>query len=134
MPIAGKDGTLSVGANAMAYIDTWNLTINIGSEEVSGIGSDWKEFLPTVRDWSGSGSGSFDPSDPAQKAMMDMVGAGGSMGSVAIELALDAVTSFAGDCNVTSIALGGTHAGKVTFSFNFQGTGELTPTLPVAGV
>jgi len=129
--LAGKDGSISVGAAAVGYIDNWNLTINSGTQEANQLGQDWKEFLATVKDWSGSMSGSLDTSDIQQKAMITSM-TSGDVADVALELAVDTTNKFSGNALLTSIQIGVEFAGKVSFSANFQGTGALAEALPVA--
>ena len=114
---------------AVGYIDNWSLTINAGTAETSQLGEDFKEFVGTVKDWSGSMSGSLDPADAQQKSMLTAMGSAGTTTAVAVELSANATTTFAGDA-LTSIQIGAAHGDKITFSANFQGTGALTVTVP----
>ena len=128
--IAGKDGSIKVGAAAVGYIDNWSLTINAGTAETSQLGEDFKEFVGTVKDWSGSMSGSLDPADAQQKSMLTAMGSTGTTTAVSVSLAAGSGTTFAGDALLTSIQIGAAHGDKITFSANFQGTGALTVTVP----
>jgi len=123
--LAGKDGSITIGS-AVGYIDNWTLNINGGVEECSQIGQDWKEFLGTVSDWSGSASGSFDPSDAGQKAIINGLG---TNASASLTLTLTTGKTIIGDVIITNVSLGASHSGKVTFSCQFQGSDEPTPTL-----
>lgn len=122
--IAGKDGKIEYGSNAMGYIDNWSLSIDQGAEEASGIGKDWKDYIATAKGFSGSASGSLDLNDTAQKAVFTELKSGAGTPAT-ITLAVTTSNEFSGDCILTNVALGASHGGKVTFSFNFQGTGEL---------
>lgn len=123
--MAGKDGTISVGGTAVGYIDTWNLTINRGTAETSAIGKDYKEFIGTVKDFSGSASGTFDYSDTQQKAMFDTVKTGGSGAAVTMTLVTNSALTLSLSVIITSVAIGASHGDKITVSFNFQGTGDI---------
>lgn len=127
--MAGKDGSFSVGASAVGYIDNWSLTINQGTSEASELGTAAKEFVATSTDWSGNASGSLDPSDAQQKAAITAI-SGGTGAPLAIEFGVSTTVKFAGNAILTSVQIGAAHGDKVTFSMNFQGTGALTPTLP----
>lgn len=123
-PIAGKDGQFTLGSNAMAYIDNYNLTLNSGTAETNSLGKNYKEFIPTVKDWSGSASGTLDKTDPAQDAALTMMAGSGAVTVQSAEFALGSAT-LEGSVILTSISIGAAHGDKVTFSVNFQGTGVL---------
>ena len=128
--MAGKDGSFKFGETAVAYSDNWSLNINSGTAEANQLGSDWKEFIGTVKDWSGSASGSLDVTDTAQKAILTQM-TSGTVAATSATFACSATVSFAGNCLLTGITLGAEFAGKISFSANIQGTGVLSPTLPV---
>ncbi len=128
--IAGKDGKFEFGAAAVAYLDNWDLTINSGTAEGGGLGQDWTEHVGTVKDFSGSASGSLDKSDPGQLAMITQMTSGDAVPTEAT-FTVSTDMSFTGQVLLTSVQIGAERTGKVSFSCNFQGTGELTPTLPV---
>ena len=122
--IAGKDGSVKIGTTAVGYLDNFTLTINGGTAECSALGSANKAFIPTQVDWSGSASGSLDPSDAEQEALLTQFSGATDLDVVALELS--AGKKFSGNALVTSISIGNAVGDKVTFSFNFQGTGALT--------
>lgn len=124
--MAGKDGVISIGSAAIGYIDTWNLTLNRGTAEVSSIGRDYKEFIGTVKDFSGSASGSFDYGDTQQKSLVDSLLTGGSAAAVTMTLVANSALTFSVSVILTSVALGAAHGDKITVSFNFQGTGDIS--------
>ncbi len=124
--IAGKDGKFTFDASVMAYIDTFNLNINGGTAETNSLGKSYKEFIPTVTDWSGSASGSLDLSDPSQKGAVKMLTAGGNVAIKTAEFAVGEVGTFSGSVIASSVAIGAAHGDKMTFSLNFQGTGPLS--------
>lgn len=128
--LAGKDGKFTFGAEAVAYLDNWNLTINAGTAEGGSLGSDWKEFIGTVKDYSGSVSGSLDKSDPGQVAMLTQMTSGDNVETEA-EFSVATDMSFTGQVLLTSVQIGVERTGKVSFSANVQGTGELVPVFPV---
>ena len=124
-PMAGKDGIVKVGTTAVGYIDTWSLTLNRGTAEVSQIGRDYKDFIGTVKDFSGSMSGTMAYGDTEQKAMVDQFLTGGSPSELTAAFKCNDNLTINGNIIVTSVAIGASHGDKVTFSCNFQGTGDL---------
>lgn len=120
----GCDGKLTVGSNDVTYIDSFSLNMNIGNAETSQMGSEWKEFIATTKDWSGSASGTLDYADAAQKKFLDDFLANGSAAAVGkFKVASD--LTLQGNVNLTNIGINATHGDKVSISFNFQGTGAL---------
>lgn len=122
--VSGKDGSVKVGAVAVGYLDNFTLNINGGTAECSALGAANKAFIPTQVDWSGSASGAFDPEDVQQGSLLTMFSGATALESVALELV--GGKKFSGNALITSIAIGNAVGDKVTFSFNFQGTGPLT--------
>lgn len=122
--LRGLDGAIKVKDTIVGYIDTWNISINHGSAEVSALGDYWKEYIDTDADWSGSMSGSFDPEDKIQKDFVNTV-LGASRGSFECIFMLSPTKAFKGNIYVTSISSTVARADKITVSFNFQGSGSL---------
>lgn len=123
--MAGKNGTFSWGENQVGYIDNFSLTINQGTAETSQLGDDYRMYIPTVCDWSGSVSGTLDYADSAQKAILDDL-ADPAGTSVTLELKVGPTLTYTGSAFITSISITGSHGDKVAVSFNFQGSGSLT--------
>lgn len=123
--MAGKSGYLMVGENKVGYIDNFSVNVNLGSAEVSQIGKQWREYIPTCSDWSGSISGTLDYADAAQKAVVDELLTPTDQ-LFSVELKLGPALTVTGDIIVTSASITGSFADKVAVSFNFQGSGELT--------
>ena len=123
--MAGKSGLLMVGENKVGYIDNFSVNVNLGSAEVSQIGKQWREYIPTCSDWSGSISGTLDYADAAQKAVVDELLTPTDQ-LFSVELKLGPALTVTGDIIVTSASITGSFADKVAVSFNFQGSGELT--------
>ena len=84
-----------------------------------------QEYIPTNRNWSGSFSGSFDYADAAQKSIVSQLIGSGTGAKLSCVFVTNSALSLKGDIIVTSVALGASHADKVTLSVNFQGTGAL---------
>lgn len=122
--MAGKSGLLMVGENKVGYIDNFSVNVNLGSAEVSQIGKQWREYIPTCSDWSGSISGTLDYADAAQKAVVDELLTPTDQ-LFSVELKLGPALTVTGDIIVTSASITGSFADKVAVSFNFQGSGEL---------
>ena len=129
-PMAGKDGIIKFTQQAAGYIDSWSLSVNRGTAEVSQLGNGWKDYIGTVNDWSGSASGTLDYGDKAQKALVDAF-ISGNAEAVELSLHCGEGIDLGGSVIVTSVSVNAEHGGKVSVSFNFQGTGALKNTAVV---
>lgn len=121
---AGVDGSIKIGANVVGYIDNFSLAINQGVADISSLGKMWKESLETVKDWSGSLSGSLDYEDAAQKAIVDKF-LGSDRTSVTLTFVISSDLTLEGTASLSSISIGANVSDKVTISCNFTGNGAL---------
>ena len=123
--LAGKDGYIHRGSNRIGYIDNFSLSIEQGTSETSEFEDQWREFIGTGKGWSGSFSGTFDYGDTnGQKAIVDdLIGNGGE---VSLEFKTSMGLVLVGTAEISNATIGGSHADKITVSFNFQGTAGFT--------
>ena len=125
MVMAGKDGEVKVGSSKVGYIDNFSVNIDMGTEEISALGEDWKSYLATAKGWSGSFSGTFDYGDTnGQKALVDNL-VSGTGASVTLNLKVSEALTLTGTAFLTGIGVSGSHGGKIAGSFNFQGSGAI---------
>ena len=124
MAIAGKGGSVHIGANKVAEIANFSLDLGADDIDITSFDSEgWKEFLAGLKEWSGSFEGNFVPGDTnGQKAILNAW-----LNGTALELDFkvsDTVT-FSGSAYVKpSIEV--PHDDKASFSCDIQGTGALT--------
>lgn len=130
----GKDGYVNIGEDKVGYIDSWSLSLGVDTAEVSELGQRAKQFEATTINASGSASGTLDTQDPAQQSLLNMFTDGGTISNVDLHLVLQPGDTtdeeFTGSAVITGIEIGASHADKVTFSFNYQISGELTYNAP----
>ena len=120
--LAGKDGSVLLGSKKIGYIDTYSLNIEQGTSETSQFEDQWKLYIGTGKGWNGSFSGTFDYGDTdGQKSMIDdLIGNGGE---VVLQFKTSMGLVLVGTAELSEASVGGSHADKITVSFNFQGTG-----------
>ena len=123
--IMGKDGYFKIGENSIGYCDNYSVSTSVGSTEVNELGKDFKNREYTIRDWTGSFSGSLDLADAGQTAIYTMLLKGGTLAKADLHLGLSATKELNGNAVLTSFDLSVPHGDKVTFSCNFEGDGEL---------
>ena len=122
--MAGKNGEIKIGENKVGYIDNFSINVNLGSAETSQIGKQWRDYIATCSDWSGSLSGTLDYADTAQKEVVDEL-LTPSDTALTGEFKVGPALTLTGNFFITSISITGSFADKVAVSINFQGTGTL---------
>lgn len=130
--LAGKDGTFKIGENAVGYVDDWSVDFTLGNEETNSLGESWKKHISTVKEFSLKFSGSLDPSDPAQRAMITAITGGDTEGlAVAFEFAHGASGAnfkLSGAGVIDSCGITASWSGKVAYSIGMKGNGAPTYT------
>lgn len=124
MAIAGKGGSVHVGANRIAEISNWSL--DLGGDDIDTTNFDsngWKAFLAGLKEWSGSIEGNFKPDDTnGQKAILNAWVSGTP---VEFEFHVTDTIKFTGSALVKpSIEV--PVDDKASFSCDLQGTAVLT--------
>ncbi len=133
-PIHGKVCEVTVDAataNQVGELSEWTIDVELETDEDTEFQDDWKTHLVGLASWSGSMSGSFDPSDTYQKEIHDLIVASTPTGSVAdarFQLE-DSGDYYSGTIIINSASIGAGIAGKVTAEYGFIGTGALTCTI-----
>lgn len=133
---AGKDGYFKMKkasqtggtADKVAYIDNYSLSINASVAEVSQLGDEWKKTVATLKDWSGTASGTLDLADEEQAMILGMFTESAKVEAVEITFGLGGTSEYGGKATISGITIGASVNDKVTFSFNFSGDGPLTLT------
>lgn len=135
-PYAGKDGQVSIGAAVVAFMDTWSLTAGIGTAEVTAFGDNSKAFGQTIREWSGNFAGTMDRTDTDQADLMDQY-EDGTLASVSLRMYVNTATTetlyWLGSAKMSGMTVNSAIADKVSVSFEYQGSGDLSWTCSTAG-
>lgn len=127
MALAGKGGSVYIGANKVAEISSWSIDAKADNIETTNFDSNgWKEYIAGLKEWSGKFEGNFNPSDTnGQKALITAWQNGNT---VSLKLNIDATKNLSGNAYINfSIEMPVDDKGK--FSCDFTGTGALTITL-----
>lgn len=124
MAIAGKGGSVNIGADKVAELANWSLDLGADDIDITSFDSDsWKEYLAGLKEWSGSFEGNFAPDDTnGQKAILQAW-----LDGTALEFTFKVsdTVSFAGSAFVKP-SIETPVDDKASFSCDFQGTGPLT--------
>ncbi len=127
MAIEGYGGGVYIDdTTKVAEIANWSLDMSADDIDVTSFDSEgWRERIQGIKEWSGSFEGNFDPTDSAGQAALINAWLNGQ--PVTLELQVNSSVKFSGDAFVTP-SIETPVDDKVSFSCDFQGTGELTPT------
>lgn len=121
----GNAAAFKIGTNTVAEMDAWTIDAQTGMEKTHAFGDTWEENTSTIKSWTGSGSGRFDPSDTnGQAAIITALLAGTT---VAGRWYYDSDSYFSGSAFVQG-SISASENGMVTVSYNLTGTGALSHT------
>ena len=120
----GSEGTVHVGANAIAEIRSWTIEENGDVLEDTTMGDSARTFLASLTNWSASVDVYWDETDTNGQGALT-VGA-----SVTLNLYPEGNTTgdtyYTGTALVTSISRTASFDGMVEASLGLQGTGAVT--------
>ena len=123
---AGKEGHVAIGANQIAEIRSWSLSIEGKTVDSTSIDNtdNWESHQHTTKAWSGKVDCFWDESDTNGQVAIDVGD------SVTLNLYPEGDDTgdnfYTGTATVTSIDVNSSHDGMVEASFSFQGNGTLT--------
>jgi hypothetical protein len=120
----GKDGSVKVGSNTVAEIQSWTLRVRNNPADDTAMGDSWETHLAGIGSWDGSVRCSWDETDTnGQEAMLQ--GA-----SITLNLYPEGADSgdkyYTGTATITEIGIDTNRSNIVTREFNFRGNGALT--------
>ena len=128
MALAGKGGSVYIGANKVAEISQWSCDLKADNIETTNFDSNgWKTYIQGLKEWSGSLEGNFVPTDTnGQQAIINAF-AGGT--SVSLELRIDTTKKITGTALIEGISIEVPVDDKQSLKCDFSGTGQPTLTL-----
>ena len=121
--IHGKGGQVKSGANKVASIDTWSLSVDAEMADISEYGDDDRAFLPGLRNATGSISGSYHSTDVYQNAITNQFSSTGTISALTLHLMTSTSTGFTGSAYLTNLSINSDISDKVGFSANVQFSG-----------
>ena len=120
----GSEGTVKVGANAIAEIRSYSLEESADTLETTSMGDSARTFLPSLSTFSGSVDVYWDETDTTGQGALT-IGAEVTL-NVYPEGDTSGDTYYTGSAIVTGITRSGSFDGMVEASISVQGTGALT--------
>ena len=127
-----KNGKVTLGADEVLEMASWNLTVNDEIVEANVFGNDWKRVAGVVTmSWTASIEGWYDPTDTEQLSLQSEVLSGGLITNLRLyEDATnywtpDTGTDAAAGCYVTTYTLTVDRSGVNSISLTVEGTGPV---------
>ena len=121
---AGSEGTVKVGANAIAEIRSYTVTETADTIEDTSMGDSSRTYLPSLKTFSGSIECFWDETDTNGQVALAV----GS--SVTLNFYPEGSSTgdkyYSGAAIVTGLTVTASFDGMVEASFTFQGTGALS--------
>jgi len=119
----GSEGTVKVGANAVAEIRSYSIEETGDTIETTSMGDAARTYTSSLTSWSGSVDVFWDETDTTGQGAL----------SVGTEIVLNVYpegdasgdTYYSGSAIVTGVSISGSFDGLVEASISFQGTGVL---------
>lgn len=132
--LMGKDGLIKIGAATIGNMDTWTLNPSVGTAEITAYGNTDRQYAYTIKDWAGTAGGTLDMADAQQLSMADQFDSAHTLASLALRFytSTGVTTYWSGNAYLSDFSVRSQVADKVSVSFSFVGTGNLSYT--TAGV
>jgi hypothetical protein len=132
--LMGKDGSMKIGAATVGVIDSWTLNPQTNTAEVTAYGDKDRQYVYTIKQWSGTASGTLDLADAQQLTLADQFDSVHTLAVAALRFytTTGVTTYWSGNAYMQGLTVNSAVADKVSVSFNFTGDGNLSYT--TAGV
>lgn len=124
--IAMKVGTGT--AEDIAHMANWSVEMSKELLDVISFGQDYKEKVPSIKDWNASFDGTADfASTSGQKTLVDAFEDGSALTG---SFYLDETTFLEGTCYIESLSISNAADGKADISISVAGSGAVSLTIP----
>lgn len=123
--LAGRAGSVKIGANTVLEIGEWSLNIDIDLPEHTDFGDVWKEHLVGLRGATGSFNGRLDPADTTGHVALITEALSGTSG-VTLNLYINATNYFSMTALLSQMSPKASVGGVVENSYNFTATGAVS--------
>lgn len=127
-PYSGLTARIKIDGSPVAYLNNLELSLEKDIAEVLQFGAQYKEKLPTIKNWTASNDGTV--AFAAGESQHKLFQAFESGELVTITIQLDQDVYFEGDALVSSLSISGAPDDALTISVEFEGSGGITFELP----
>lgn len=121
--MAGTDGKVMQGANEILNMTAWTIDLKGDSVDTSAFGgSGWGSFTGTIKTWSATCSGNYDPADTNGQVALN----NGLASAFTMKFYTDDTHYWTGSATLVGIALKSSATGVITTEYSFNGAGSCT--------
>lgn len=121
--MSGTDGKIMQGANTIANMTSWEVSLKAASVDVSAFGgSGWGANLGTIKSWSGKCSGNYDPADTNGQVALNA----GLGDTFALKFYTDDTHYWGGNGVLSDLSLKSSASGVITADYSFEGAGAVS--------
>lgn len=127
-PFSGLTARILVNNNVIGYLDSVELNLEKDVAEVLQFGAQYREKLPTIKNWTASTDGTC--AFAAGESQHKLYQAYESGEYITLQVRLAEGVYFEGSALVSSLSISGSPDDKMSLSAEFEGSGGITFTLP----
>lgn len=127
-PYSGLTALIKINGVRVAYLNNLELNLEKDIAEVLQFGAQYKEKLPTIKNWTASNEGTV--AFAAGESQHKLYQAFESGELVTLTVQLDQGVYFEGNALVSSLSISGAPDDALSISVEFEGSGGITFTLP----
>lgn len=127
MLYSGKTGYIKVGSGAsaktIAHMSSFSVELSTDIIEVVSYGNEYKEKIPSIKDWSASADGNCDFETASGQAELIQAYQDGDL--ITIGLGITDTIFFEGTCYIESLSVDSASDDSPTISISFAGSNAL---------
>lgn len=127
-PYSGLTALIKINGVKVAYLNNLELNLEKDIAEVLQFGAQYKEKLPTIKNWTASNEGTV--AFAAGESQHKLYQAFESGELVTLTVQLDQGVYFEGNALVSNLSISGAPDDALSISVEFEGSGGITFTLP----
>ena len=127
-PYSGLTARIKIDGVEVAYLNNLQLNLEKDIAEVLQFGAQYREKLPTIKNWTASNDGTV--AFAAGESQHKLYQAFESGELVTLTIQLDQGVYFEGNALVSSLSISGAPDDALTISVEFEGSGGITFELP----
>lgn len=127
-PYSGLTARVQLNGVTIGYLNSLELNLEKDIAEVLQFGAQYKEKLPTIKNWTASSEGTVAFSSGESQHKLYQAFESGEF--VTLTIKLDEGVYFEGQALISSLSISGSPDDALTISVEFEGSGAILFTLP----
>jgi len=124
----GMDGSVTVGGVTVLQLEQWSFSAQIEELETTVMGDAWKTVVGGVSSFTGSATAKLDNTGAQNTLITSLLTASPAGTTASIRFRISATKYFDGTCLLKNISVPNAMGTITKITFDFTGSGALTPT------